>query len=321
MENKSQNSKLNKIAYYPGCSLNSTAIDFNVSTKKLLKILDIEFEEIEDWNCCGTTPAHNISEELPIILSARNLLLAKGMGYEDILSPCVACHNKLHKASKIINSDSELKNIRDEKIRNSVFEKLEDMGFDCNQSFNFKTYSIVQFLFLKKDLIRQKYENLKNKIDTEVKLPILKNLKPVCYYGCMLLRPKNSIKFDDPENPTSMEEILREVDIKCKEFQFKTECCGAILSLTHKNVVLKLSKGILEEATDSGANSIIVFCQLCQQNLDMRQQQINKYYKESYNLPIFYITQILGLALGLSYKDVMIDKLFVEPKYLKESNI
>jgi len=318
MVNKFQNNNLNKIAYYPGCTLNTTAIDYNISTKKLLKILDIELKEIEDWSCCGTTPAYNVSEELSIALASRNLLLSKSMGLEDILSPCVSCYSKLLKASNVINSDIELKNIREKKIRSSVFKTLKYMEFDCNQDFNFRIYSIVEFLYLKKDYIRQKYKELKNKISYGAEINVLKKLKPVCYYGCLLLRPKDSIKFDDPENPISMEKILEQVDIESEEFQFKTECCGAILSLTHKNIAFELSKNILEAAIDAGANSIIVSCPLCQQNLDLRQSQINKYYKENYDLPIFYITQILGLSLGLSYKDVMIDKLFVEPKYKKE---
>lgn len=308
-----QVNQLEKIAYYPGCSLNSTAMDFNVSLKNLLKLLGIEFKEIDDWNCCGTTPAHNVSEELSIILSARNLLLAKKMGYENILCPCVSCYCKLLIASKVINSNAEPENELEESKRDLVFKELENMGFDINQELNFRVYSIVHFLFLIKERIRNKYLEVKNEVINSKEVELLRSLKPVCYYGCVLLRPGYVVKFDNIENPTSMESVLKEAGIESLSFSFKTECCGAILSLTNKNIVIELSEKILNAAQDSGANCIIVCCPLCQQNLDLRQSQINNYYKSNYRIPVFYISQILGLALGLSFKNTVIDKLFVEP--------
>jgi len=313
MEKFQEDIQLGKIAYYPGCSLNSTAMDFNVSLKNLLKFLNVEFEEIDDWNCCGTTPAHNVSEELSIILSARNLLLAKKMGYENILCPCVSCYCRLLIASKVINSNSEPENKLQERKRDLVLKELKNMGFDINQKLDFRVYSIVHFLFLIKERIRNKYLLVKNEVINSKEVELLRSLKPVCYYGCVLLRPSYVIKFDNIENPTSMESILKEVGIESLNFSFKTECCGAILSLTNKNIVIELSEKILSAAQDSGANCIIVCCPLCQQNLDLRQTQINKYYKSNYKMPVFYISQILGLALGVSFKNTMIGKLFVEP--------
>ena len=313
MEEFPKGNQVEKIAYYPGCSLNSTAMDFNISLKNLLKLLGIEFKEIDDWNCCGTTPAHNVSEELSIILSARNLLLAKKMGYENILCPCVSCYCKLLIASKVINSNTKPENKLEENRRDLVFKELKNMGFDINQELDFRVYSIVHFLFLIKERIRNKYLEVKNEVINSKEVELLKSLKPVCYYGCVLLRPGYVIKFDSIENPTSMESVLKEVGIESLNFPFKTECCGAILSLTNKNIVIELSEKILSAAQDSGANCIIVCCPLCQQNLDLRQSQINNYFKSNYRFPVFYISQILGLALGLSFKNTMIDKLFVEP--------
>lgn len=316
MEKQKQMDKLDRIAYYPGCSLNSTAIDFNASTKRLLDVMNIKWEEIKDWNCCGTSPAHNTSEELPVALSARNLLIAKNMGYEKILSPCVSCYSRLVEASRVLSNTEEIDNIKKRKLRNNIFGILNDMGFKPDKDLNFRIYSLVEFLYLKKEVIQKKYNQIKHDVRLVREKAILDKLKPVCYYGCILLRPQHVIKFDNPEDPIFMEKILEKVDIHCNNFQFKTECCGAILSLTHKDVVLRLTRDILDEALNSNANSIIVCCQLCQQNLDLRQSQINRRYKKNYNLPVFYITQILGLALGLTYREVMIDRLFVEPKQL-----
>lgn len=307
-----------KIAYYPGCSLNSTAIDFNTSIKKLFEILDIHLEEIEDWNCCGTTPAANISHEIPVALSARNLFLAKNMGFSEILSPCVSCYCKLFKAANVLNDGEDSRDKNRIKKRQEIFEILNTMGLDTEEHLNFRIYSIVEILLNHLDLIRKKY--LENKVRIKDKeRRILENLKPVCYYGCVLLRTEYVTRFDSIENPTSMERILEAVDIKSKNFSFKTECCGAILSLTHKNVVLKLSKMIIDAAIEAGANSIIVCCPLCQQNLDMRQSQINRYYKTNYRIPVYYISQILGMSMGISFKDLMVDKLFVRPEIGKRS--
>ena len=314
MKDINKNNNLNKVAYYPGCSLNSTAIDFNVSLKELLDVLKIEHIEIDDWNCCGTTPAYNANEELAALLSARNLMIAKNMGLEDILSPCVSCYNKLYKAAYYINSTSKLKNKREEKIKDSLLNALKDMGFDTEQELNFKVYSIIEFLYLKKAEISRKFRELNQANNENKEYSVLKELIPVCYYGCALLRPKDALRFDDIERPTSMEEILKEVGIECVDFSFKTECCGAILSLSNKDSVLKLSGEILENALENNADSLIVFCPLCQQNLDLRQKQINRFNKTGYNLPVLYITQVLGVALGLTFKQVMLDKLFVPIK-------
>ncbi len=300
------------IAYYPGCSLNSTSIDYNVSIKKLLEVLGIEFKEIEDWNCCGTTPVHHTIEELSITLSGRNLMLAKNMGYDEILCPCVSCYNKLRYAAKILNSDSEELNELENKRRMQLISDLEEMGFKVEGNYNFKIYSIINFLIDNIDLIEEKYKQAKQSKDYR-RPDFLTRIEPACYYGCALLRPREAIKFDDVENPTSMEKLLKTVGIESKNFQFKTECCGAILSLTNKDAVLKLSKKIIDMAIDCGANAIVVFCQLCQQNLDLRQSQINNFYKTNYRMPVIYITQVLGIALGLSEKEVMLGRLFVKP--------
>ncbi len=307
-----QNKNHKKIAYYPGCSLNSTSIDLNISVKKLFETIGFELEEIEDWNCCGTTPAHNVSVDMPIMLSARNLLLAKKMGYDEILAPCVSCYLKLTEAAIFLNKNEDLKQNSDIKRRNELKGLLKNMGFEKELEFNFKVYSIIEFLSKNINFIRNKYIECKDKV-VGIEKEILQNLNPVCYYGCVLLRTEYITKIDNAENPKIMESILEAIGIKSKKFSFKTECCGAILSLTYKNIVLKLSKQILDSAIEEGANSIVVFCPLCQQNLDLRQSQINKQYKTKYNIPVFYITQIIGLALNISYKDLMIDKLFVEP--------
>jgi heterodisulfide reductase subunit B len=313
--------EIKKISYFPGCSLESTAIDFNVSVQKLMKILRIGLEEIPDWNCCGTTPAHNVSKDMTVDLSARNLFLAKKTGFDEILSPCVSCYCKLYEAANILNGEDASQTEKDShEKRSRIIEKFKNIGADHDKKFNFRIYSIAEYLLNNNALVREKYLELKDSVK-EPEKSILENMRPVCYYGCVLFRTDYVPRFDSMENPTSMERVLESVGIKSRDFSFKTECCGAILSLTYKNIVLKLSKEILDTAIEAGANCIIVCCPLCQQNLDMRQGQINKFYKTNYKIPVYYISQVLGMALGLSYRDMMIDRLFVMPDINKKIRI
>lgn len=310
--------EIKKISYYPGCSLESTAIDFNTSVQNLMKVLSVSLEEIPDWNCCGTTPAHNVSKDMTIDLSARNLFLAKKTGFDEILSPCVSCYCKLYEAANLLNDEDASQTGKDShEKRDRIIEKYKNIGADPDEKFNFRIYSIAEYLLNNNALVREKYLELKDSV-REPEKSILENMRPVCYYGCVLFRTGYVPKFDSMENPTSMERVLESVDIKSRDFSFKTECCGAILSLTYKNIVLKLSKKILDAAIEAGANCIIVCCPLCQQNLDMRQGQINKFYKTNYKIPVYYISQVIGMALGLSYRDVMVDRLFVMPQINKK---
>ena len=309
--------EIKKISYYPGCSLESTAIDFNASVQKLMKVLSVGLEEIPDWNCCGTTPAHNVSKDMTVDLSARNLFLAKESGFDEVLSPCVSCYCKLTEAANILNSEDNDQTTKDSHDKKGqIIEKFKNISSAHDEKFNFRIYSIVEYLLNNNELIRKKYLELKDSVK-EPEKSILADMRPVCYYGCVLFRTDYVPRFDSMENPTSMERVLESAGIKSRDFSFKTECCGAILSLTYKNIVLKLSKKILDTAVEAGANCIIVCCPLCQQNLDMRQKQINRFYKTNYKIPVYYISQVLGMALGLSYRDVMVDKLFVMPDIKK----
>ncbi len=133
----------------------------------------------------------------------------------------------------------------------------------------------------------------------------------VPYYGCLLTRPAAFAQFDDPENPTSMDRLLEAAGATVPPFPFKTECCGATYGVTRNDIVGKLTGRILDMAVRLGAHAIAVACPLCQQNLDLRQSQVNRFWKRSFNLPVVYLPQLLGLALGLEAKALGLDRLFV----------
>lgn len=157
-----------------------------------------------------------------------------------------------------------------------------------------------------KSLLQVYYEE-KEGIKERIKKP-LEGLKVAPYYGCLLVRPKEVSRFDSPENPGSMDEILKICGAEVIDFPFKTDCCGASAALTKKNLCLKLSGKILKMAVSRGAKAVVVACPLCHQNLDLRQAQIEKALGEKFNTPIYYFTQIIGLALGLSASVLGIDR-------------
>lgn len=278
---------IKKYAYYPGCSLHSTAKEFDMSTRIICEVLGIDLVEIPDWNCCGATSAHALNHDLSVALPMRNLAIAEKMGM-DVVAPCAACYNRLKTADKVAKENpEELRRISDE------------AGLEYNGSIN--VLSMLEVVDSLPDEVIQKHVRRK-----------LEGLKVACYYGCLLLRPPGTTKFDDPENPKSLDRIVTLLGAESVDWPHKIECCGAGLSLSKSEIVVKLTHDILSSAKISGANCITAACPLCQGNLDMRQTEVESKYAESFGMPIFYFTQLMGLAFGLSAKSLGLDSHMVE---------
>ncbi|MBT9171347.1 MAG: 8-methylmenaquinol:fumarate reductase membrane anchor subunit [Actinobacteria bacterium] len=277
-----------KYAYYPGCSLESLAREYNVSTRLVCQDLDIELVEIPDWNCCGAAPACQVDHMLSSALSARNLALAENLRL-NVMAPCPKCFNRLKTV------DLEMKDSPDHLTEiNNLLEKPYNKGVQVK--------SLLQVLY--QDVDREL-------ISCRVKIP-LEGLRVACYYGCMNARPADINDFQNPEDPTSMEEILAPLGAELVDYPLKTYCCGAAFGLARVDLVLRLANELLEMATLVGADVIAVACPLCQQNLDLRQPQVNARYGTRYNIPILYLTQLMGLAFGHSSKELWLDKHFVK---------
>lgn len=277
-----------KYAYYPGCSLHSTANEYDISTQAVCKAIGIELEEIEDWNCCGATSAHALNKEMSIALPLRTMVQAERMGL-DVVAPCAACFNRLKSADAAVRESPELRRLMAEKYG------LEYEGK-------------IQVLSLLQVVSGIGEEAIKAQVKRE-----LAGLKVACYYGCLLLRPPDVTQFDDAENPTSLDKIISALGAEAVKWPFKNECCGASLSLSKSEVVVKLTRDILNAAKISGANCIATACPLCQGNLDMRQPDIEKAYGDKFETPIFYFTQLMGLAFGLWEGNLGLKKLMVDP--------
>ncbi len=283
--------------YYPGCSLEGTAKEFDKSLREVLSKLDTGLEEIEDWCCCGASSAHINSHLLSVALPARNLALAKKQGLNEVVAPCAACF------SRLVTSQHEMK--LDEKIRMKVESLIEDKYPD-----NIDVMNIVQF-FHKIGI--DKIKEQKN-VD-------LGGLKAACYYGCLLVRPADILNFDDEENPHSMEEIVSAAGAVPVEWNYKTECCGAAHSISRTDIVEKLSKRILDDAAKNDADVIVVACPMCHSNLDMRQLNIKKHNPAHKLMPVLYISQLIGIAMSIDYKKLGLNLHYIDPVPLINSKI
>ena len=278
-----------KYAYYPGCASDSTARDQHASCVAVARSLGIDLAEVEGWICCGTTPAHQTDRVLAAALPAANLVRAQKMGL-DIVVTCAACYSMLKMANhEVLNHP---------KVRGHVSEVL---GQDYDGSVRVRHFVEVLLEDVGIDKIRKALKTSLN------------GLKVACYYGCLLVRPPEVMQFDDPENPTSLDCLITAMGGESLDWPHKVECCGGALSLTRTDVVVKLSDVVLTMARAAGADCMAVACPMCQINLDLRQADIEKELGKRHDLPIIYITQLLGLCLGISADELGLEKLMVSP--------
>jgi heterodisulfide reductase subunit B len=278
-----------RYAFFPGCTMESTAQDFKMSTLAVAKALGVELVEIPDWTCCGSTPAHAADALLAASLPAWNLAIAKSMGL-DVVTCCAACYSRLAGANLAIRED--------EKLRADVADAI---GTDYDGGVR-----VRHFLQVLEDDI-----GIAETGDSVVKA--LGGIRVACYYGCLLTRPKEVSILPDPEDPQLMEQMLAAVGAQPIEWPYKTECCGASFSISRTETVKRLSGEILRMAKASGAECVAVACPLCQSNLDLRQSDIEAASGEKTGLPVFYFTQLIGRALGIPDRELGIGKLMTDP--------
>ncbi|HEY3267791.1 MAG TPA: CoB--CoM heterodisulfide reductase iron-sulfur subunit B family protein [Armatimonadota bacterium] len=272
------------IGYYPGCSLHGTAREYDESVRAATAALDIELRDVDDWTCCGATSAHSVSRLLSIALPARNLALAESAGHAEVMAPCAACYNRLARARYAVAEDA------------AVTKQMPSLlGIPFRNSVRVRNVL---------DVLRETIPT----IQSRVKRP-LAGLKVACYYGCLLLRPAEVDGGDDMEAPDSMERVARAAGAEPVEWNMRTECCGGSLSVPRVGSVVRLSRAIVSDARASGADAIVVACPMCHSNLDFRQQALNRRGEQP--LPVLYITELVGLALGLSEKSLGLERHFV----------
>ncbi len=282
--------------YYQGCSLEGTASAYDASIRLVMERLGATLVEPQDWSCCGSTPAHAIDHLLAAALAARNLAIVERTGAATLVTPCPSCLTALKKA-------------HDRMAKNRVFADEVNSLLDAPYNCTVTAKSMLQIIYEDIGL-----EEVARHVTTS-----LPDLRIAPYYGCILNRPPKLACFDDPENPVSMDRILAAAGVEVVDFAFKLECCGAAFGVPKKEIVLRLAAKVLSMAVDAGANCIAVACPLCQQNLDLRQGQVNAALGTSFNLPVLYFSQVLGLAYGYKPAALGIPKHIVSPEALIRS--
>ncbi len=276
-----------EFGYYPGCALHGSSNDYEKSVRACLGALDARLKELDDWICCGATAAHSMNHMLSVALPARNLALAERDGVGEVLAPCPMCSMELIKARRELAGDAGLRDMISTIVELKVEGKTEVLNL----------IQVLQKIGL-------------DRIKDALKAP-LEGISAACYYGCLLTRPPETLRFDDCEHPCSMETILEALGAKTVAWNFKTECCGAGMTMANEETVLDLSHKILANAAAHGANCVVVACPMCHVNLDMKQADIERRHGVRHGMMVYYLSDLVGLALGLSRQELGVDKHFV----------
>jgi heterodisulfide reductase subunit B len=268
--------------YFPGCSSSEGgAKAYNWSARAVSKALDIDLIELEDWNCCGSTPSGSVDELGAFCMPARDLALAEKTGL-DFVTPCSACYVVFNRTNSYLKQYPQLKA--------KVDEALAAGGLEYQGTVRVRHLLDVLTSDIDRDVIESK-----------VKKP-LSGLKVAPYYGCQVVRP--SFGFDHPEYPQSLDKLIASLGAEPVPFPLKTRCCGGSLIISEEDVALELIRKLFESALSNGAECLVTVCPLCQTNLDAYQSQVNRKFKTKFNIPVLFFTQLMGVAFGLKEKDL-----------------
>jgi len=279
-----------KVCFYPGCALHGTGREYGESIQEVSQILDIQLEDLDDWSCCGASSGHTTNEALAIGLPGRNLALAEKIGATEMVTPCPACFVRLKIAEKKLKGNGS----------------QPDLGF--TYSGGIKINYLLDYLC---------DPELLKKIRDKITKP-LNGLRVACYYGCLSVRPPKMTDAKNPENPQNMDRLMEVLGAQSIPWSFKTDCCGGSLALTRIDIVRRLVNRLFLMAVEAGADCIVTACPLCQANLDTREAEAAQVFQQNYNLPVYYFTELLGLAMGLSGIDSWLGRHIVNPRGLLE---
>ena len=277
-------------SYYPGCSLRASSVAYEASARAVSSALEVELIELEDWNCCGATAYFAIDGLLAFCLAGRNLALAEQRGL-DIVAPCSGCYTTLNKTTAYLKEYPE--------VKSKVNEALA--AADLHYEGGVKVRHLVDVLLNDVGL-----ETIQSKLSQR-----LEGLKVAPYYGCQLVRP--ALGFDDPEVPRSLDQLVGALGAEAVYFPLKSDCCSGSLIATRENLGLDLVYKLLRCAEENGAHCIVTVCPLCQTNLDAYQSRVNSKFKANFDLPILFITQLIGVGLGIDEKALSLRKNIVSP--------
>ncbi len=278
-----------KVGYFPGCSLQGSSRDFAESLDAVTKALSIELCEVPEWNCCGASSGHMIEHLVSVALPINVLLKAQKAGLDQVMAPCASCYNRLATARHEIATSPTTK-AQVEKVLQTTITKLP------------RVLNVLE-------LLAQVTEQIGAKVTKRFEQTV------ACYYGCLLVRPAKVTGFDRTEDPVEMDKLVATVGGKSIDWNFKTECCGASFSVSKTSVVGRLGAKIMKDAVEKKAEAVVVACPMCHSNLDLRRGEINQRLDAKTDIPVLFITQVIGMALGLSAKELGLGRHFVPVKF------
>jgi heterodisulfide reductase subunit B len=265
-----------QVAYFPGCTLNTTGKGFDNAVRASTRAVGLELVELPEWNCCGATYPLIIDNMLELAAPAH-VLVAAGDNGDMVTTACTTCYNVLKRTNHFIREHEE------ERERINAFIEAEYQG----------EVEVKDILQLLRDEIGF------DAVQAKVKRP-LKGLRVASYYGCMVLRPPSEVAYDDPDHPQALDDLMAALGATPVDFPLKNECCGAYLAVKDPSVTREMVYAILRSAQAAGAEAVATNCPLCQFNLDKQQSAAEAGYQP---IPIYYFSQLMGIALGLDATD------------------
>jgi heterodisulfide reductase subunit B2 len=303
--------KHKKVAYYPGCALEGTALAYDRSTRELGKALGLDLVDLKDWNCCGAMEVKNVDPKLQTYLSARNLDIADKMGFDTVMAPCNGCYHNLKKAEFDLAHDPASREVN---------ERLSaKAGHGAYEPGKVTTIHALDWI---KEAIGE--EELGKRVRNS-----LKGLKVACYYGCMYTRPRHIFPEKDKgpgsestSKPHFMDDLLQAAGAEIVEYPLKTACCGGAHTLSDSDTSTRLVLNLLTTAEACGADVIATECPTCHTGLEMHQMRAAKVFGKETSVKILYFTQLLGMALGLSQRKVGVHENLSESRqFLREKGL
>ncbi len=266
-----------KLSYYPGCTLKTKAKNLELSALACLDALGIEYEELPRWNCCGAVYSLSDDDLIHMIAPVRDLIRAKEQGSDTVMTLCAMCYNTLARANELMKNDEEKR-----KTINDFMDEEPDYAGEVR---------VMHFL----DFLRDDYgwDKLREKVTAP-----LNGMKVAPYYGCTLLRPRE-VALDLPDNPKLFADFMQTIGAEIIDFPSANACCGSYQVLGNPDAALKVSYDILSDAASRNADALVLACPLCDYNLGRRQDAMLEKYEGAKEVPIFYFTQLLAVALGV----------------------
>lgn len=269
-----------KYAYYPGCSLEAGSAAYDLSVRAVMAQLGLQLDELDDWNCCGATEYFSQDELVASSVIARNLALVDS-DHDQLVAPCAACFLNLRKTDKLMTDHP-------------------DMNAKIGQALGAGGLKYDAGRVHVRHLLEVLYNDVGEQAIRDKVVQPLTGLRVAPYYGCQIVRPLNG--FDNPEYPMKLDEMFTWLGAEVVDYPVKSHCCGGHMTQISEEAAFEMIRRLLQSAQEYQADVILCMCPMCQLNLDAYQGRVNNFFNASFNLPIVFFTQLLGVALGIDMK-------------------